>query len=369
MYVITGWQVLSNLALLLLAIALSWKAFKEPFVMKTPNRIWAVVFIFVLYLYAFHDLDYLGYKVMMETHSIHFEDVYHDIVDLVSENYLLFRLIVFGSAYILLLIALKRIDVGFDLCFLFYAMTSVCVLSYGRFTLALSLSFLGYTFVVKPCKPKFLSIAMGIAMIVFSLEFHRSSLLLIPLYIASLFIHRFNRRNIILFVLLVALVALAYYFWGAELLISITQSESLEQYEANRSLGAGSGGNGIGIVIHRFLQYSKFYLALLLFIIVVAKHNFKNWPLPIKMVSAFYVLIIILAFLLSFNLEGASTGLLYYRTLYFSSIAMVIFLAYCYKMNIRRKFVRIIIYLGLLSQIYEISYHAYQAFLGQMISG
>lgn len=369
MYVITGWQVLSNLALLLLALLFSKKAFREPSVMKASSRFFAIISIFLIYLYAFHDLDYLGYKSMVDTHSIHFEEIYINIVDLVSENYFLFRLIVFGSAYVLMLLALKRMDVGFDLCFFFYAMTSVCVLSYGRFTLALSLSFLGYTFVIKPYKPKLLSIAMGIALIVVALEFHRSSLILVPLYIASLFIHQFNRRNITLFVLLVALVAIYYYLLGSELLLAITQADTLENYEASRSFGAGSGGNGIGITIHRILQYSKYYLTLILFVIVVAKNNFKDWPLPMKMLSAFYVLIMILAFLFSFDLDGTATGLLYYRTLYYSSIAMVVFLAYCYKMNIRRRFVRVIVYIGLLSQIYEISYHAYQAFLGQMTIG
>lgn len=369
MYVITGWQVLSNMALLLLALLFSKKAFKEPYVMKASSRFFAIISIFVIYLYAFHNLDYLGYKTMVDTYSIHFEEIYYDIIDFVSGNYFLFRLIVFGSSYILMLLALRRMEVGFDLCFFFYAMTTVSVLSYSRFTLALSLSFLGYTFLIKPYKPKILSIATGLVLIVFALEFHRSSLVLIPWYIASLFIHQFNRKNIIIFVLLVAFVTLFYTLFGSELLVSITQSDSLENYEANRSLGKGSGGNGLGITILRILQYSKYYLTLYLFVIVVAKHNFKDWPLHMKKLSAFYVLIMILAFLFSFNLEGTSTGLLYYRTLYYSSIAMVIFLAYCYKNNIRRKFVRIIIYLGLLSQIYEISYHAYQAFLGQMISG
>lgn len=367
MYVITGWQVLSNLALLLLAVLFSRQAFKEPYVMKAHRRFWAFVCIFVLYLFAFHDLDYLGYKVMVDTYSIHFEEIYNDIIDLVSGNYLLFRLIVFGSAYLLLLLAFKRMEVDFDLCFLFFAMTSVCALSYGRFTLSLSLSFLGYTYIIKPFKPKLLSIVTGIVLVVFSLQFHRSSLLLLPMYIGSLFIYRFNNRNITFFVLLVALVAFVYFIFGSKLLLAITQSESLESYEVNRSFGRRTGGNGIGITIHRMLQYSKYYLTLILFVITVAKYDFKNWPLPIKIMSAYYVLIMILAFLFSFNLEGTATGVLYYRTLYYSSIAMVIFLAFCYQKNIRQRFVRIIVYLGLFSQIYEILYHAYQAFLGQMV--
>ena len=368
MYQITGWEVLSNLFLLLFAVLLSWKAFKEPFEIPPFRRLLVIASIFLIYLYAFHDFDYLGYKIMVDSYSSHFEDIYLRIVDFVSGNYFLFRLIVFGSSFLLMLLSFKRLNVGFDLCFLFYVMTSVAVLSYGRFTLALSLSFLGYTYIIKPFRFRMLSFAIGIALIVFSISFHRSALILVPIYIGAMFIHRFNRRNIALFIGLVGVIVGLYLLYGVQLLSLIVESDVLEEYQANRSFSSGSGGTGIGMRVHRLLQYSKYYLSLILFVIVVLKHDFKNWPLFMKILSAFFVLIMIIALLFSFSLQDAATGLLYYRTLYYSSISMCVFLAYCYKLDIRRKFIKIILYLGLLSQIYEFSYHAYHAFRGMYVA-
>lgn len=368
MYGITGWQVLINLLMLLLAVQFSRQALKTPYIIKPKQKIMSIILILFIYLFSFYALDYLGYMIMVENYSSHFEDIYLDIIDMVSGDYLLFRLIVFGSAYLLTLFAFKRLDKEFDLTFLVFVMTSVTVLAYGRFTLALALSFWGYSFIVKTFRPRILSIAMGIALMIFSLRFHNSVLILMPLYAASLLLRNINRTTVSFVILIVIATAILYSLFGESILSSITSSESLEEYEANRAVGTGGGGilSGIGMgeLIHRLLQYSPYYLSFILYFIVVAKHDFRNWSISIRLVSSLFAVIMIMATLLSIRVGSMNTNLLFYRTLYYSSLAMCLFLSYCYKNNIRQKFVKTIIIIAFVSQVYEISYYSYLAFLG-----
>ena len=212
------------------------------------------------------------------------------------------------------------------------------------------------------------SIFLGGVLIFFSIYFHRSAIIIIPIYMLSLFVKNFTKINIYISLLGLVVLMVYYYTNGLVLLTSFVNANELEEFEAYRAIGEATNDSlGLGMILSRVLEYTPYYLSLVLFFLVVTKHNYNKWPTSIKCVSTFFVLTVVVATFLSVQFENIRTTVLFYRVLYYSTFAMAIFLAYCYKTRICQKLVKCIAIIALLAQIYTISYHTYQAFMGAYV--
>ena len=371
---ITGWQVIFNIVLFLVAFLILKPSLKGKHCVNKGQRAFAIFVLFIFFVFGYNDLDYLHYKQLLLERNpyelLHLEVVYLGLLDIVNYSHLLFRIIVFGGALLLYLLSIKRLNVDFDLNLLFFVVICAVISNYGRWTLALSISFLGFSFIAKPINQQWLvrlvSYLIGFLLISVSLFFHRSILILVPLYIVVLFIKSMNKAKLYFMILVLMAVVYFLYYYGAELIPLITTADSLEQFEASRSVGevAGQGDIGIGMIINYTFENIARYLSIFLYIKLILRGYYKKWPLEMKLVSTLVIVIMLFSSFFLIPMGGLDMFTLYYRFMFFSSFPMCIFCAYAYQRNELRHMVMTIFYFSLIYQIYNMSYHAYHAFLG-----
>lgn len=147
----------------------------------------ALFFIFVLC--AFYCGDWVHYQAIVKGYSgeeyvegYGLERIYYYIISLVNQNYLLFRLIVWGTGLICLLQCFKQYDVDPYKCLFFLFAVYFTAYAYTRAAVAMSVYYMGYSLVFQnKNKRKNISIILGVLLILASVSLHRSLLVLVAL--------------------------------------------------------------------------------------------------------------------------------------------------------------------------------------------
>lgn len=319
--------------------------------------------IIILCLFAVQDTDYFHYETALKEMSqgfiLHFEDIYYAIGDMVSYNYLLFRLVIWGSAFTLFCWSVKRLNVPLVMSLFFFVTMYLTKFSYARASLAMSIGLLGFTFLVKPIKLKWVSYLCGIAVIIVSFIFHKSAVFMIPVYILSLF--RINKYTIGIACLL---IPLGYYFiseYGISMLMS-TDGNDLIANSAQGYLMKDLSNKGIAILILQYLERIPYYI--ILYIIVQGVINKEYILLPYYQRSIFNVIIYVIVFASLFLFDYAmNTDVLYYRFLYYSILPLSVALPLLLKIERKRKLLKVAYTMGFFAVIYNILYSFYNAYL------
>lgn len=327
---------------------------------KNLSVCFAMVLLAVI---AFHGDDWFHYADSVRQMRIdtmgdtNLEPIYYFIVQFIHQNYILFRIVVWGIAYILLWNTVKRLKIEIS-CFNFiFIICFLTTFNYARASLAMAVFFCGYSFLVKPTENKrHISILLGLLLMMSSLFFHKSAIFAICMAPFSLFI-KINRKLVLIILCLFLLFFTTF--------ISLINQEIFPRlFEANNSNLIDTETayiymakeiesetrNFLGNVRY-FLSYACYYLCALLHLVLVFKNKYMLLPSYIK---RFYNLglIILLAsniFLIDF---GVNTFVFFYRTLYFSMIPFAISISYLYQNNIYRNFIRLIIIIGCINILF-----------------
>ena len=365
-------QALFNLFVWGILFIIVKKAFHHPFRHNKLDRNIIVLLILLFCLFPFFGGDYFHYREMYNEYNmggfIPLEGVYKWIIANLSFSYLSFRLIVWGSALLILFKAYRRVDVPFDLTIALFASMFMIWFSYARVSLAMAMILLGLTFIVKSYKKKHvLSVIMGICFILCSEAFHRSAIIGIIAAIGSLFLINTNKRHLMLIGLFFPLAImllnnLLNEFMTVELDYDSYISRNQRDVYLNDAV-SGRQTRGVGELISNILTRTPIFLTAFLYIYSVFKNKFKLLPKEVRCIASYSFLIVLIALAFTFDF-GVNTYVLYYRTLTFAMIPSAVFLAAAKYYHIGERIATFIIYLAVSGVVYTLLYSTYCAIVG-----
>lgn len=258
------------------------------------------------------------------------EAVYGSIALLVNRSYLLFRVVVWGGAFLLLCLTANRygIDVYKTSAYLYATMpVTFC---YARVTLCMSIVFCGLSYFCKPVKNKWLGYFFGMLLMWISTYFHNTSYIMIVMSLAIF--APVNKKTLFLFVILAPIIVR---YTQSVFLDLVSVSDMLENEgladRLNRSVETSDTSlidfSTPGVAFQRILQYISFYIPIFIVSLVCLK---KESVFTIEKGIQRLFKVMFSLFLLSFvflMFEQASKTL-YYRTLFMTMIPLVIIIQY-----------------------------------------
>lgn len=321
---------------------------------------WSFTILVILFcVFAFSSGDYIHYYKLIENIialgiGIHLEDAYVWILMNVSKNYWAWRLIVWGSATIILLIAFKRLKLraltSYASIIIFYLITLYCM----RGNLGTSIMLLGLTYLMPGInKNKWSSLFVGSLLLISSFYFHKSMLLSLVLLIPSIFnlTRRTLRISFYVFPFAVTAIRIALHYISENGLEGLSQqtSDSATLYANVDTFEYTANG-----ILNLIVQYFAPYLVL----VYAYTNNLMNrLPRYIRFFFNYWYVWLYLATVCAFQETG---GWFYSRFMYMSNLPLAVFMAYVLAYFPRSKMQKWIIFMGLLGCLYNLAYACYK---------
>ena len=318
---------------------------------STKPNFWLIVFALLLIISACIDTDWFHYRELVYGFdfsigaSNYGEPVYGYIIDSVGQNYLLFRLVIWGAAFWLACIAFRRFDININLAVFFIVAVFLIKFNYARSTLGMACFYVGLSYLLKPIKGRLvLSLVCMALFFLGAYEFHHSMLILVLL--APLVVFLPMDKPYILIPVLLALPFLASILNDSFILVDQLDSEYLSDRLFKHLDREGTRANLYGI-IQSSINYGVFLIPFVLDTVVISKKHRAVSPLMIKLYR-FTISILVLA--ASFLFMDLESRLFVYRILYMSFIPLTILTVYLFeKQLMSRGSYRIIICWGILA--------------------
>ena len=357
--------VLSNLLLYAIMFLLLRKVSRPPYKLSKGRRSCAIFFIYLFCLFAFFDGDYFHYMQIYDNsyngESLHhLEDVYYYIYDLSLGSYILFRMLIWGSAFTLFMLSIKRFSLNFDFTLYLFIILVFLKFAYPRISLGYACLFLGLSYWVNPLKKRMFSYILGAFMMGLSLAFHKSMLFGIGIVMISTIANKINKKHLVFFLMMSPfLIFILSRFLGANLADAIENSE--DELLAGKSiyLDVSRSNRGIGQLVLNLLERAPYFLTVFLYFkIIWKKSTFNALPYRIRIIANSLFFILFASVLMALNPSG-TTYVFYYRFLYFSIIPLTLFLSYCITNKIYLKLSSFIILIGMFSTFYKLVYVYY----------
>lgn len=329
--------------LYLIMVLFFWKKYTGLQRKKGESILFPLLFLFFL-LFAFDSGDYYHYYNSVTENDYHaMEDVYGAIGSLVNNNYILFRLIVWGGALLLFMRTAKRLklDVNRTVFLLFVAYISI--FDYARASLAMSIFFLGISYIIKPIKKRVLSFIIGILLIGVSVYFHTSIVVAI---IASIIILLPINKKTFLPVVAGVMMALAYFSQSIDVLVNANLfseevNSKIEEYSSQEY------DNYFSVFewTRRYMEYATFFIPS---IVISWKLYVKGVKIPKEFESLAKVILALILISLGILAFSNLTFVIFYRFLFMSMIPIVLVYSYCEQNKIiTKKTYKFLLYLGI----------------------
>jgi len=351
----SGAYFLSGLLSLLMLVSV-WKVRTYPHKLSNAGIVFALFLCLLFYLFPMAGTDFYNYKEWVETagytdissipqYYLHYEKPYYYIINIVNNNYFLFRLVVWGGSLFLYWQTAKRLKIdkstfAFYLCICIVHLTAV-----SRVCLAYALAFYGFSFLAQPITRKgsnLFSFILGSSIILFSLFFHRSAIFLLAILPLSLF--NFNKKTIWLFALAIpTLIVMAYtnlfdFIFNFEKIdISLLDSETAIYYldsDKQRVVGWGQ-------LIEFTMKYGSHIAMVILIAKSILNNSYKVWPKHVQKFAnaTLYIAGLALALLIA---PGVTTYKTFERLIAFAYVPQSFLLAYLLKTDCDKKWTDIV---------------------------
>lgn len=283
------------------------------------------------------------------------EPIYREITKFVNNNYLLFRSIVWGGAFVFFCITTRRMRIP-----LFLAVSTLCIsysiiFCYARVTAAMAVYFFGISFFCSPYKYKLVGYIIGLSLIYFSWQFHTSALIMILMtFVIFLPVKKWSIVAVVLVTPIIASYLKDYFFLFA-------MDEDTDEFMSNKLLNYSEREVVTGFVrqITNLLTYASIYVPLYFcYKLIFSKNEILKKDHSV-----------IFLFKVSFGLAYAATTFLFfgetfytffYRILNMTMIPISLLLSKLYadrKLS-NRLFLYCII-IGMVSQLVQYSYMIY----------
>lgn len=362
---------------------------------KDNNVLRDFILLCLFCIFSFQDTDWFHYVEIFKSYSTpetfvfsydflfgkteysHMEKIYSYLAYYSFDNYLLFRLIIWGAALVLFFGACKNFRVKLSYVLYYFVPLFLLLFCYGRVSLAFSMAFYGYSLVVKNFDIKFykkklitkkksfvslvLSTITGVFFIIASLLFHKSVGILLPVFAISIIplTKKTMLVYIILFVSIIVIVKNIQWY-----LTLIDQQESLTisslRYELENKT-TGDSGSLLRLFITYYLKYVPYYMFLFYQVKDVYSVKKMEVSISIKLISNCAILLILIA--TAFLLVGLYT--FFYRFIIFSMIPISITLAYSHSFEKNNRGI-VFRSVGIFLAYYNLLYTLYLAFVGTL---
>lgn len=262
------------------------------------------------------------------------EEIYHKIAFAVNKNYILFRLIIWGGAFLLFCLTSKRMNIPVYYSAVLLLATHSIIFAYARVTAAMAMYFWGLSFLCRPYKIRWLSYVIGILIIIFSLEFHRSAILM-AVMTPMLFVP-IRKWSIVLLLILLPALSVAF----SDILFEISMSEGIDDMLAQKVQYYSDMEKAYGIsgILISFLQYVSFYVPFVLVTMCIFSKNTVG-KVPIELLRMYKVTFGLVTFSVLFFIIGGAHSTFVYRVLFMSMIPLTLIVVGLHQYNLMsRKF-------------------------------
>lgn len=309
--------------------------------------------------FAFSNGDFFnyqkGFKVMVRTgSSSHEEPVYVWLVNNVTQTYIVWRLIIWGTATYFTVLALKRFNLP---PIPLYAALTVCYLTslyIMRGNLGVAIMLYGLSFILIPLKRgRIISYILGITLFIGSYFFHKSMILSMGFLLPAILVN-FDKKKIFWCVIFypIAFLLIKYLleFMADNGLAGDDQlSASSKFYAETKRFDANLGGI-LNTVVTFGAQFYTVYYAYKIDLV-------RKVPKYIRIFYNYWFVWVYLAALCYFQELG---GWYFSRFMYMSNLPWTIFLAYIYAHFPNSREVKCVTIWGFLGSLYPVLYAIYK---------
>lgn len=364
--------ILVNILIILLLFVLFIGSYHYPYNMTANKRFVIKTLIFIFFIFSYWGGDWFHYYeaiIEMKLYGSNFELLtgyeslelpYWYIARFVNYNYILFRIVVWGSIFILVIKTQKRLELDNNIFLISFVFISMLLLSYARVSLAMALAFYGYSFIIKPNKNiKLNSYFFGLLIILSSFFFHKSAIFLLVILPLSLI--KLSKKTIFLSFMLFPILIFIIKTSGFDYIMnkSIADESIINIRSAQVYLNADYYQHGAGMYISNILLYSVFYFSFWIILRYVFSEKYCNMPKHMQKYTNTVFWIILFSSIFLFT---GTISVFYYRLLYFSVIPLSFFVTYIMSQKIDFNFSRILIIVSIIWTFYRVSYSFYTSF-------
>lgn len=360
-YSYTGSLVLFNLFLwLILLLRYSRYVFSNRFNINRKGSYWFPLVITILFTtFAFSEPDTYHYHEIYDRmckvgYSVHIEEVYFWLLNILPKNYYLWRFVIWGGASLLLIITFKRYNLNHSIVAFLLPVILMQQLAVTRGALGISIFLLATSFWMKPIEGrKVLSFLIGILGCIASLFFHRSMPLFILVYFVSFIpLTRFTiSLLLILFpVFRVHVIPLIIKLFDIGLFNAEVQRFSIKYIEGERSVANLRG------IIQQTVEYlPRFIIVYVIVRYVILKKD--CWPSYVVQLSK-YVYVLFYISLLFYGQEISS--FMSSRTIHMLTFPLIVVFAYILSQNTNKTILRTSIILFVVAGLYSFLHSIYK---------
>lgn len=356
----------SNLLLILIIfLLLQPVCFKREAIPRLQN-IAGIICIFLFCLFSFWGTDWFHYQEIFlqikeySKTSTNIEFIYIYLIKNICPNYIVFRLIIWGTGLLLIHLTISRLKINAPLTWFFFGTIFIPLYAYARVSLAIAIMIYGAILLCRPFEHhRIISYTLGFFLICISYFFHKSALIGISVLLFSFIIKDPKKYSWILYSIgFISCIIIS------KILISVFMETSIQEDAAYAKYGQaylyskyGTTPSGIGALIAISLERSVFYLVA--FISYKILHNYYI-PHGIHFLMKFQIFLVFFASLFYFE-TGANTGLLVERIIRFAIIPSAIILSYAHQYNLYSKLVLSTFAIGMAQTVYSITYSLYNS--------
>lgn len=285
----------------------------------------------------------------------HLEDIYVWLIEYITgNNYILFRVIIWGISVWILSKGVKRLKLDNVTTWCLFLVISVAV-SYavGRGSLGFSLIVCGYSYLLKPGRNKFCSYFYGVLLLSMSVFCHKSMFLLAPLALLS-FVEINIKRTILAFILTM-LISVPIRVYVITLMVSGEDVVGSDYIRGEDN--GGYSGIGYNLWLYSYYFIIFFFIAYAYFKIVIKKIEV---PVFVKRVFNFVLLIFFeyLTVYLAFRSVGIGNDALTFRIFTMINIPLPLVISYLISYKCSKRLFYLVCFSVLMAN-YFIAYNAY----------
>lgn len=360
--------ILSNILIILILYTLTRRAY-DIGALSPKNRKVSVILAFLFCLFSFWGKDWFGYQAyyidMQKGHEVSsIEDIYNWLGS-ICPSYVIFRAVVWGSAFVILLKMIKRLQLNFDVSLFFLCSIFLIWFSYARASLAMSIMYFGFVEILSANRKFSKDYIIGFCLILSSFFFHKSSLFGIAVILITVLLKDSKKLAIIAPILFfpVLLVLLFNNFGGYIDLMLSDETNMAYDYAmvGNNYLTADVNLKGWGETVQQLLERAPYYL-LAVCALKVYLSDKNSVPSAIKGMMLVLFLLVLLASVFLFDL-GLNTNTIYVRFMRYAQIPALITLTYLHTHNLYPKLTKISVIVALASTVYSLIYTLYNNYV------
>lgn len=361
----TASLVFLDIIIYLFLFLLFHKSLKFPYEVSKSKHSIGVILIIVFVLFSFWGSDWFHYYESFPSiksgENKHVEDVYL-FIGSISPNYILFRLLIWGSGIVLFAKTISKLNVSKDLCWFIFVSSYLIWFSYARASLAMAIAFYGFALIIGKNR-NIVKVLLGFGFVGVSFFFHKSTAFAIGCVLMTLLAQRFPKLTYSLLVLLFPLIVI---YVNSSLAQFMTMSFDAESsnidtymingqryFEARRSVESG-----LGEILGRLLEQVPYYCTTALSLFAIFKSKIKP-PSSIRPFMVLQVVIVLMSSVFLFTPTELTTGTIYVRFLRFAFIPTTLVLAYLYQSGYAHKLVKYNIYIAIMGAAYALTYSLY----------